>query len=554
VTAAAQPADARSRPKAPGIAVLVLTAAVAVLVAVIGITARAAPPPTVAQFAPQAVQQIKHAPDQQNSEFGEGQGVDGVGGGGGVTTTTTTIPPTTGAPGKADPKAVPVSRRCIGNPPRQIEDAQSPPCIAFWEGDNGGATWRGVTADTIKIAAPFQPYELQAFQSFFNRRFEFYGRKLEITDPKVTNSGDPEAERNDAASVDAQGYFASTGYSYNMYYSEELAKRKIISVTSEPYYTEKTLQELSPYVWQYGMTLDKLFDTLGAWVCRRLADKPAIHAGDVRLHSEKRAFGIIGYHHFPERHYDFDPLRNRLKGCGAADKVFVDSANPGNGLTPQEATNEVLQMQQNNVTTVICTCEWVQLGMLMRSASSQGYQPEWIGSSFIFNDEDAVLHTNETNNQLDHYFGLSYQQRELRQENQPASWALIEGSGQPDSAQVALNLRSRRGAYHDLLMLASGIQMAGPRLTPETFQQGLQKASFPNPPTDFNQGRVSFQGDHSMTEDVTEYYWSSTGLSPYVGSPAGAVCYFARGARSTATTFPSTDPNIGQLPCESRDI
>ena len=39
----------------------------------------------------------------------------------------------------------PSTKRCVGNPPRQSEDPLSPPCVASFNGDNGGATYHGVT-------------------------------------------------------------------------------------------------------------------------------------------------------------------------------------------------------------------------------------------------------------------------------------------------------------------------------------------------------------------------------------------------------------------------
>jgi hypothetical protein len=557
-TVGTQPAvGPQERPKAPGIVVLVLTTALAALVAVIGITSRAAPPPTVAQFAPQAVQQIKQAPDQQSSGFGEGKGVDGAGGGegggsGGATTTSTQLA------ADAPESEVPVTRRCVGNPPRQIEDPQSPPCVPFFQGDNGGATSKGVTGETIRIAVPggsgptFSYDAILPLQNFFNRRFEFYGRKIELFNPGVANSDVPEVERTDAAKVDSQVAFASLGYSYNLYYAEELAKRKVISVTQESYYTEKQLHDLSPYVWQYPMSIDGQFDTMGAWICKRLGIRPATHAGDPTLRDDPRVYGLVGFDFFPERPVDFGPVKRRLEGCGAKVKQEAVSHGSGSAVSPSDAENLAIQMRQNGVTTVICLCNNFQAAVLMKGATNQAYLPEWIGGTYIFGDEDYTLHVNQEQLQLDHYFGLTHQPREGRVENQPATWAVKEGSGRPDGPQTAGAQRDRRYAYHELLLLASGIQMAGPNLTPETFGQALQKTTFPNPPDPTFQGVVGFKGDHSMTDDVAEFFWSSQGLSPYVGSPGGAVCYVDHGARRTANSFAATEPSFG-LPCDSRD-
>ena len=49
------------------------------------------------------------------------------------------------------PQFKPRQKNCVGNPPRQTEDPLSPPCVPFFEGDNGGNTYQGVTKDEIKI-------------------------------------------------------------------------------------------------------------------------------------------------------------------------------------------------------------------------------------------------------------------------------------------------------------------------------------------------------------------------------------------------------------------
>ncbi|MCI0347640.1 MAG: hypothetical protein L0221_19740, partial [Chloroflexi bacterium] len=43
------------------------------------------------------------------------------------------------------------AKRCVGNPPRQTEDPLAPPCVAFFQGDNFGATYQGVTRDEVRI-------------------------------------------------------------------------------------------------------------------------------------------------------------------------------------------------------------------------------------------------------------------------------------------------------------------------------------------------------------------------------------------------------------------
>jgi hypothetical protein len=518
-----------------------------------------APPPTVAQFAPQAVKQIKKAPKEQSSRFGTGNGVGtdaarGNGPGGAGSPLPSISPPTLPGP-------EPVTHRCIGDPPRQIEDSQSPPCVPFWQGDNGGATWKGVTRDKIRIAVPFQDDKDQtrpqdALMSFFNNRFEFYGRKLELFNPGVKNTDDPQTERNDAAKVDAMGAFASLGYSYNYYYAHELARRHIISSTSEPYYNEKDLQQTAPYVWQYEMQLDDQFANTGAWLCNQLARRKASHAGDVTYQGKQRKFGIVSFRNFPELPVNINPLISRMKGCGATPDPVIDRANVGNGATPTEAQNTALELKQAGVTTVICTCDFLQLAILFKGATDQQYFPEWVTGTYFFNDADYALHTYlQDPAQLPHLFGLTFQPRELLPQNTPALWAYKEGSGKPATAnqQTTSSMYYLRGMYHDLLLIASGIQMAGPHLTPQTFEAGLQRATFPNPQLPSRQGDVGFQNDHSMTDDGAEFYWATAAQPPYSDvAGQGALCYVEFGKRHRLEDWPKVEAPYGQTPCDSR--
>src|SRR5579884_2613954 len=54
-------------------------------------------------------------------------------------------------PGPAGTGTQPSSKHCVGNPPRQTEDPLSPPCVAFFQGDNGGRTYTGVTATEVRV-------------------------------------------------------------------------------------------------------------------------------------------------------------------------------------------------------------------------------------------------------------------------------------------------------------------------------------------------------------------------------------------------------------------
>src|SRR5690606_28940434 len=106
-----------------------------------------------------------------------------------------------------DPGAGPATPGAAGGCPDRAEqvpgDPYSPPCIAF-AGDNGGATAKGVTADPIRVSFRVLSEKgcqqtlaqlagaslsdspdavvrtVQALADYFNQRFQFYGRKIEL--------------------------------------------------------------------------------------------------------------------------------------------------------------------------------------------------------------------------------------------------------------------------------------------------------------------------------------------------------------------------------------
>src|SRR5690349_17794992 len=170
---------ARRRLRRPGrtsgLVNLAVTIAVLAVLLPLLLNAATSAPPTAAEFAPNASQVIKQAPPgEAAAENGTGRGGKGPGGG--------TPPTPTPTPTKTENIPSNLLKQCVGPPPeRQIEDPQSPPCIKYWQGDNGGATWPGVTKDTIYIAVPTPngfTDEYNAMQTFFNNRFELYNRHI----------------------------------------------------------------------------------------------------------------------------------------------------------------------------------------------------------------------------------------------------------------------------------------------------------------------------------------------------------------------------------------
>lgn len=104
--------------------------------------------------------------------------------------------------------------------------------------------------------------------------------------------------------------------------------------------------------------------------------------------------------------------------------------------------------------------------------------------------------------------------------------------------------------YRTLLLLTSGIQAAGPRLTPASFAAGLQKVRFANPGAGnarYYQARVAFgRGDFAMTDSLAVVWWGETAPSYGGGGsgPTGGWCYMRRGARFDGAAWPHLEGEL----------
>src|SRR5688500_6625539 len=65
---------AQTRPRSPGVAYTVVTLALAILIATLALTSRQTAPPTIAEFAPQAVEQITDSTDDPAGSPGAATG------------------------------------------------------------------------------------------------------------------------------------------------------------------------------------------------------------------------------------------------------------------------------------------------------------------------------------------------------------------------------------------------------------------------------------------------------------------------------------------------
>jgi hypothetical protein len=365
-------------------------------------------------------------------------------------------------------------------------------------------------------------------------------------------------QRADAATIKGLNAFASLGKNYDFAgtdLEDALADAKIVSVSGAlPTADEAHLAGRQPYEWYYPPTLADMEASTGRWICAKLAKGKADFAGGDEK-GKDRKFGVI-VNTFPDFQTATQPLDQELQRCGV--QVAAREAVPYTGQDKADVASDidtqVLDLKTKGVTTVICLChENAARAAFMPAAGRQQYSPEWLFTSFLHNDFartltfPAVKAPDQAKDQMAHAFGLSFEP-EVRD---TADLSVAKAVKAVDADFDWGGLKAGQGSkfasqvwdwfyYKSLLVLATGIQAAGPNLTPETFGQGLQSVAFPGPTS--TEGRVSFKGDHTMMEDAAVVWWDPQSPSAWGddNSPSqqpqsygpGTWCYAGGGQRT----------------------
>ncbi len=332
----------------------------------------------------------------------------------------------------------------------QIEETVlSAPCLPEFTGDNGGATSRGVTEDTIRIVRRTFPVsanleatreELQAaglatpevsievrdqFIDYFNESYELYGRNVEIVEYE-SRFGDSTAEAlgegregacQDAAYIADEleafgviggGEAGITGAAGSGPFAECAAERELVVFSAGAYYPESWYDDLHPYAWNFTMDCETLATHMAAYITNRLAGGTAEFAGDPEVASRPRKFGS----YTPEgtRTVCNDVTREILEDNGTYDgesdtqtiRYALDISRFG-----EQATRAVVQWKADEVTTVIVGSDPISLQFLTEAAEEQDFHPEWVIVGSAQQDSNVFGRSYEQNQADGHMFGLS---------------------------------------------------------------------------------------------------------------------------------------------------
>lgn len=470
--------------------------------------------------------------------------------------------------------------------------AYAVPCHPAWSGNNGGSTYRGVTAkeivvverrfpesansqavDAIVQQAGFASQDERqatraAFIKYFNRVFELWGRqvKMIVYESEFGDSTEEALSKGkEGACADADSImakykpFAVVGEGSTAVFGECAAERKMFLPNSGAYYPETWYRKYHPFLWNGIMECERIAYQNAEYIGKRLANRPAKWAK--RLEKDKpRVFGTWVPNNDQYQHCV------RISERELRTKYGVD---PSKGSRynypldiqrwPDEAARAIVQFHADGVTTIILASDPLSPIFLTQSARGQEYFPEWVTNGAGLTDVDQFPRLWDQEEIQWSLFGMSQLgdvQRILSPQGEGSTtYKKATGTDIPPGAQVE---------YAASMGLFSILQAAGPILTPENLAAAIWR--LPKGGAPHYEGGLSFYGtapdgspgrDHTGIDDHKEIYWLCTSIgggdaggSSRCSEPKGpdgkGGVYISTygGKRFTNNTWPRGDPPV----------
>jgi hypothetical protein len=460
-----------------------------------------------------------------------------------------------------------------------LKSVYAPPCVEPFEGDNGGATSLGVTADTITVVyyradpaldpltaatienagADVNPESaaetVRAFADLYNQLFETYGRTVEVEVYTGTGAGDDvAAAQADAIAIAEKEPFAVIGgpnQAYNVF-GAELASRGIIcGPTCAIASPESVIEDNQPFLWGAGPTPDQSAALASEAIGNLAGPGPAELAGDEAMRTQDRKYALL---HYDNADGDFAEVFQAYQDELAANGIELSADIEFTLDLPraqENARTNITQLREAGITTVIYTGDPLTPASLTEEATAQGYFPEWILASSVLMDTTIFARLTDQQ-QWQNGFGVSTVSARGERSTDGAFqiWDWAYGGSPPNNTANVLE--------PPLRTIFNGIHLAGPELTPETFRDGLYR--YPISGGGPTEAQVS-RGDHGVwpdrdwggSDDITLIWWdpTATGQDETGNEGTGMYRYANGGQRYTIGDLPTSMEEAGLFDLES---
>ena len=468
-------------------------------------------------------------------------------------------------------------------------DYFAPPCVPKFAGKNAGATYQGVTADTIKIIHYYDAGDPavnailqaqgaytsieqdQAFlpkvQKFINDHYELYGRKVSIEIYKGTCKTIPPdvpCLRNEMDQIvkDKSPFAVVWNTSLCSACYDELSALKTVNVGGW-HFRDQFSQARKPYHWDVQQSGTSLNTAFGQWWCAQMAKKPAKFAGNQnpadQINGRPRVLGVISTND-PENQGAIASLKAALTKCG--DKVAHEYYYSQDISTAEQQRAEGVSKMRgtpgagDESTTVLCSCDLVAPSFLYEEEQQENYYPENVLNGSGFMDADKVgqsyMQASDGSSSLacpspsqgcefDRAFGLSSISAQEPKFADAGSrvWKAAGGTGDPPFESV-----SATWDYYNLV--ATLLQAAGPNLVPPNLDAGIRKYGLRGGGDSGHIARGFPAGSYSWNQDMRIIYWNKHAKSPYEGKDG--VYVQVEAGRKMLGEYDATDFNSLAIP------
>lgn len=416
-----------------------------------------------------------------------------------------------------------------------VVDYFAPFCMAPFEGDNGGATATGVTGDTITIVHyqgpdndPVIAYITDAIKAddtnaqefdtvanllpYFERYYEFYGRKVEIVRYESTGLATDEVTARADAQRIAEEYspFAVVGGpALTNAFADELAAREIVCIScgggSAEWFAER-----DPYVWGIDGSAAQKQVHVAEFIGKQLAGKPAVHGGDEFVDTVRK-FGYVYVEGSSESKVLADQMVERLDAVGARPvEVLPYVLDPGS--IQQTASQIIAKLKAAGVTTVILSTDPVAPRDFTREATAQEYFPEWLVAAATLTDTVAFGRSYDQQ-QWAHAFGVTSLAARIDPEISGiySVYKWFTGEEPPANESIGVFMPGFQ-------LLFSALQSTGPNLTPDTLAAAIRGfetvKAITQPWLTWGDWGIWDTADYNGIDDATLFWWDPNAEGP----------------------------------------
>jgi len=489
------------------------------------------------------------------------------------------------------------TKRCVNG--HQTEDPLSPPCVAYFNGDNFGSTYQGVTGTDVRIliyvdgnlnyirgsegseVTPDHQYfdlgkeptghehvlvrAFRDFQTYFNDRYQTYNRFVHFYMYFGSTDQSEEARRGEAV----DNYSKVQPFAVLIFaeanaeaYLQVMAEHHVLNFGSFVGHDQSFFQQFPKLIWGYQPSLQTEARSYVSYVCNKVVGFPATRAGGTLANNNPRTFGLVYYKPnpgYPDKHPEletFDQIvESQLKSqCGVTVPARYRFPFPDSGyaadtqFTPDYAVQAMTALKAANITTILWPGGYET--NFSKEANTINYAPEWIILGDGVSDSDAGGIFQDSNTWTDHAWVVTSQPLNPSLRSTLCYQALKQAD--PDYQDGDAAFACADFSYELLRQLFTGIQVAGPRLGPTSIDKGYHAIPAVQSTSNLVPACYYEPGDYTCIKDGAAEYWDGNRTAPSFSEP-GCWVMVEAGKRYLSGQWPKGNIDTDFKPNDQAD-